>query len=119
MLDAVSLHGSKPWLTNMISFLEGGTCVMLSHMHAGVTSEKSIPMSWMYERYKHPSVFMDYDIKQKLLHVLISFRQDQLKLIKSDCTACVRTFQKLFYQCKKAELCPQICRSGTLLSYIA
>ena len=47
MLDAVSLHGSKPWLTNMISFLEGGTCVMLSHMHAGVTSEKSIPMSWI------------------------------------------------------------------------
>ena len=50
----------------MINFLEGGTCVMLSHMHAGVTSEKSILMAGflMYERYKHPSVFMGYDIKQ-------------------------------------------------------
>ena len=105
----------------MINFLEGGTCVMLSHMHAGVTSEKSILMAGflMYERYKHPSVFMGYDIQQKLLHVLISFRQDQLKLIKSDCTACIRTFQKLFYQCKRAEMCPQICKSGTLLNYIA
>jgi len=38
-------HASK--LTSGINFLAGGTCVMLSHMHAGVTSEKSILISWI------------------------------------------------------------------------